>query len=371
MNKRKLFSLLLIIVPMAAVILIAFSNQELSDAVSALRSMDVRWLACIFLSWFLYIFFDATGIWMYLRGQGFSLSLGRSLLSNFIGLYYSNITPGSAGGQPMQINSLRKAGIPVAYGTMAITIRFISNQFMVCVLSLTLFLINRDFVYRQLGDAIWFVRLGWVINFAALPLVLLAAFKKSWILKILTALISFLARIHLIKNKDAAISNITEILDTYHFALQDLLHHGFQIVVQMLLGALSITCLMGTIVFVYHALGLSGTPWIHILTIAFLLFISASYTPLPGASGAQEGGFLLYFQGIFTGGTIGIALLIWRFFTYYLSLLIGVFIQLLEKFLTRRRASRPAPAASGDNAESSQKGSVSNEETSDNRDSQL
>ena len=40
-----------------------------------------------------------------------------------------------------------------------------------------------------------------------------------------------------------------------------------------------------------------------LLTLSLLLFISASYTPLPGASGAQEGGFLYYFRNIFTGGT--------------------------------------------------------------------
>ena len=70
-----------------------------------------------------------------------------------------------------------------------------------------------------------------------------------------------------------------------------------------------------------------------------MLFISASYTPLPGASGAQEGGFLLYFNGIFTEGTIGLALLVWRFFTYYIFLLIGMLFVLGERILhiTRER----------------------------------
>ena len=67
-----------------------------------------------------------------------------------------------------------------------------------------------------------------------------------------------------------------------------------------------------------------------------LLFVSASYTPLPGASGAQEGGFLLYFRGIFREGTIGLGLLIWRFFTYYFSLITGVFTVIGEKILIRR-----------------------------------
>ena len=38
-----------------------------------------------------------------------------------------------------------------------------------------------------------------------------------------------------------------------------------------------------------------------------------------------------YFDGIFPGGTKGLALLIWRFFTYYLFLFVGVITVLLEK----------------------------------------
>ena len=72
------------------------------------------------------------------------------------------------------------------------------------------------------------------------------------------------------------------------------------------------------------------------LTLSALLYVSASYTPLPGASGAQEGGFLLYFREIFRDGTIGLGLLVWRFFTYYIFLIVGVFAVLYERVLLKR-----------------------------------
>ncbi len=346
MNIRKILSSLLIVVPMAAVFLIAFSNQELSDAFAALRSMDIQWLAGLLACWFAYVFFDSLGTWIYLRQQKFPLSLGRSLLATFIGIYYSNITPGAAGGQPMQVNSLRRASVPVAYGTMSATIRFISNQFVVSLMSLVLFLVNRDFVYRQLGDAVWLVRVGWLINAAVIPLVLLAAFRKRWILMLASRLLGFLERIHLLKNRDALFAGVTEVMDTYHVALRELMGHGWQILLQLLLALLSMLGLTGSVIFAYHALGLSGASWIQLLTLAFLLFVSASYTPLPGASGAQEGGFLLYYRGIFTGGTIGLGLLIWRFFTYYLFLFVGSVIVILERFLLRRKSGRAASESS-------------------------
>ena len=333
---KRILSFLFIVLSITAVIFIAFSNEDLTNAWDAFKKMNYWWLAGIFLCWLTYTFFDGMNYWCYLKRQGFKISIGRAVNVALIGFYYSNITPSAAGGQPMQVNSMRKAGIPVGYGTMAVTIRFITNQTMISIIALGLFLFNKEFVYRQLGDAIWFVRIGWLINFAAVPLVLLAAFKRNWIQKIAEFLIKTLEKVHLVRNREMTVSKVTEVLDTYHTALLDLMHSPGQILLQFACSTASLLGLLGTVVFVYYAFGMSGTPWYRGLTISSLLFISASYTPLPGASGAQEGGFLLYFKNIFKDGTIGLALLIWRFFTFYLYLIVGIFTIVLEKLIIRR-----------------------------------
>ena len=335
---KKILSFLFIALSITAVFLIAFSNEDLTNAWDAIKQMNLTWLACIFACWLIYTVCDGMNYWFYLRGQGFRISFGRAVNVALIGFYYCNITPSSAGGQPMQVNSLRKAGIPVGYGTMAVTLRFITNQTMTSLIALVLYFLNRDFVHQQLAGAIWLVRVGWLINFAVVPLVLLAAFKRNWVQKFAEMLIGGLARLRLIRKKEAAVSKVTEVLDTYHTALLDLMHSPGQILLQFACSTIGLLALFGTTVFVYYAFGMSGTPWYQVLTISCLLFVSASYTPLPGASGAQEGGFLLYFRDIFRDGTIGLALLIWRFFTFYIYLIVGVFTILLEKVILRREA---------------------------------
>ena len=328
---KKILSALFILLSVAAVFCIAFGNPELSNAWDALRSLDARWIIGLAGCWVCYAFFDALGTWFCLKKQGFSLGIGTVLGITLIGFYYSNITPGASGGQPMQVNSLRKAGIPVGNGTTAVTVRLIANQFMVSVLSLAFLLMNRSFVHQQLSGAIWFVRIGWVINFSVVPLVLLAAFRRSLIRKLASGLIRMLAKLRLVKDREAAMEKTAGVLDTYHTAICDLLCSPGHLLFQCLCSAVSLLALTGSIVFVYHAFGLAGTSWDRLLTLSLLLFMSASYTPLPGASGAQEGGFMYYFNGIFPGGTKGLALLIWRFFTYYLFLFVGVIMVLLER----------------------------------------
>ncbi len=336
---KKALSILVIVLSVAAVICIAFGNQELHDAWDAVRRLDLLYILGLLGCWAVYAGGDGVGIWFCLRRQGFLLSAGAIVRITLCGFFYSNITPGASGGQPMQVAAMNKAGVPVGNGTTTVTIRLICNQFMVSVLSLAFLIANREFIYKQLEGAIWFVRVGWVINFAVVPLVLLAAFRRAWIRKLVNGLISLLAKIRILKDPETTRRSADEVLDTYHTALNSLLRSPGEIIRQCLCSTASLLALTGSIVFVYHAFGMSGTPWYHLMSLAFLLFVSASYTPLPGASGAQEGGFLFYFRGIFTGGTIGLALLTWRFFTYYLFIFVGV-INLLAEKISRRRQKR-------------------------------
>jgi uncharacterized membrane protein YbhN (UPF0104 family) len=57
---------------------------------------------------------------------------------------------------------------------------------------------------------------------------------------------------------------------------------------------------------------------------------------------------MYYFNGIFTGGTKGLALLIWRFFTYYLFLFVGAVIVLIDSLRKKagKRDNPPAPEES-------------------------
>ena len=326
---KKILSSLFIVASISAVVIIAFSNPEMGNAWEALSRLEIPWICGLLLCWAAFAGFETLGNQICLNERGCRISFLRTFRTVLIGMYYSGITPGSAGGQPMQINALRKEGVPVEYGTLSLTVRFVMNQFTVCMMTLVLFLIHHDFVVQQLGGAIWAARIGWLINFMSVPLVLLAAFQRKWMQSLAVKLIRLGAKIRLVRDPEKTTGRVTEMLDTYHEALNEMLHHPKEILLQLLCSTVSLLGMMGSVVFTYYALGQHGTPWIHLLTLGFLLFVSASYTPLPGASGAQEGGFLLYFQGIFRDGTIGLGLLIWRFFTYYLWLITGVIAVLI------------------------------------------
>ena len=99
---------------------------------------------------------------------------------------------------------------------------------------------------------------------------------------------------------------------------------------------------MSATYFVYRGFGLSSASYAEILAVQLMLYIAASFTPLPGASGAQEGGYYLFFGNYFPGSIVFGALLVWRFLTYYLSIITGFIGVLIDGSRSRKRAARRA-----------------------------
>ncbi|MDD3411033.1 MAG: lysylphosphatidylglycerol synthase transmembrane domain-containing protein [Eubacteriales bacterium] len=343
---KRLLNMLFILATLALIVIIAFSNGEMTNAWTTLWTLDLRWVLCALLGWFAYLFFDAVSLHCFLRKQHHRISMPYATYVSLIGFYYGNITPGASGGQPMQIYYMNKKGIPVGVGSSAISLKFFCTQAVTVLMASVLWLCNRDFVTAQLGGAQWAIVLGWCINFVAIPGILLVALCRPLVQAVLKFGVNVGAKLRLVKNPESAMLRATSVLDTYHSSILRIGRHPWQIALQMLLAALSMLGLMSVPLSVYHAFGLSGAPWHQLLTVAFLLFLSASYTPLPGASGAQEGGFLVYYRGLFTQGTIGLALLVWRFFTYYLFLIVGAVISIVGNLRSgRKKAESPAPPA--------------------------
>ena len=67
----------------------------------------------------------------------------------------------------------------------------------------------------------------------------------------------------------------------------------------------------------------------------FVLFSMGDFTSLnvaiPGASGGIEYGFTQFYGNFIKAGTLSAVLLIWRFITYYLGVIMGALIFSLEK----------------------------------------
>ena len=345
---KKLLNFLFIFGTLAIVILVNVNGQEMTGAVDALRAISPIWIILCLSAYLTYLLFDTVSLWYFLKRAGHPVSFGRALFVGITGLYYSNITPGASGGQPMQIYYLNKSKVPIGIGTSALTVKYFCFQFMLMVIGTILWIAYGPFIAEQVGSSMWILVVGYAYNAVAVCGILLMAVSRRVVWFLMKLIIRLCAKLRIIKDPDSTATKWRDGLETFHSSIMMLKDKPLDFVIQLALGAVQILAQMLVTYFIYHAFRLEGHTYGQLTAIAVMLYISASYTPLPGASGAQEGVFSLYYAQIFPDGIRLMALLLWRFFTYYVSLIIGAVTTVGNGFAPgkKKQAVKDAPPES-------------------------
>ncbi len=336
-TRSNLLNALLIVGTIGAVLIIGAANGDIDDAWRTMISADPGYLALAVVSFCVFVFFEAMTTYMFFRYQDLRVRMGTCVLVTLIGLFYSNVTPGSTGGQPLQVITLKKRGVPSGYTTSALAVKFFCFQCALLILGTVLWIMNWDFSFEHIGAVRWLIYLGYFINSLGVAGVVLLAINRTMVRNTLMFFIRFGQKIRLVKDLDKTTRRLDKALNDFHTSVDMMTHQPRRLFCIFLVSCVQVMGLMSIVYFVTLALGVTEYSYLQIVTLQFLLYIGVSFTPTPGASGSQEGGFYLIFSRIFPAGKILGALLVWRFFTYYLSMIISlIFGVLLDSVRTMR-----------------------------------
>ena len=336
-TRSKLFNALIILSTLGLVLYLSARGGDIGDAWRALRSANPLWIMAAIGSWCVFMTFEAMGLHVFFHQQQIRVKFGLSLLVALIGSFYSSVTPAATGGQPMQVLALKKRNIPAGISSSGLAVKFFTFQMALLSLGGLMWILNPGIVQHCVNDAKWIVIAGFALNGLSVVAVLLLAINKNIVRGILTLAIRLGKALHLVKDVARTASRADAAISDFHASVDMLTHHPIRLFYLYLLSCLQVLGLMSIVYCVYRALGLTEVGYFDIVTLQFLLFIGASFTPLPGASGAQEGGFYIFFQHVFPADKLVGALLLWRFFTYYFTLLVGLTAVITDSVLSMRR----------------------------------
>lgn len=335
---------------LAVVMYIGLSGNDLASLLEALRSVSPFYLVLCLLAWAGYVLMDALTVYYFLLRQDYKISLLKAIYISVIGIYYSNITPGASGGQPVQIYRMKQMGVPIGISSSCLTVKFTCFQFMLLVVGTILWIVHRDFVAIHAQGMYWFILLGYFFNFISIGVLLMMAISRRVTMTIITLCIKVGTKLQIVKDPERSHAKWEVHCISFSKSVQMIRNHPRELLVQCLIAVTQLLMLMSITLAVYHSFGLTTASNMEVITMGVLLYISASYTPLPGASGVMEGGFAVFFKGIFPEASLFVGLIIWRSGTYYISLLLGVVVSIWESIRafagkkTARDKTAPFPA---------------------------
>lgn len=345
---KHLFSIIYMgvtIVAIALVILLGGTNLE--DIAQALKDFNIWWLIACIGSLLLYWLMDGLLLHDITQYMYKAQPLTQSIKIGLIGLYYCALTPSSTGGQPMQVIYMRRNNIPVGTATCIVCIKFVVYELSLCALYIAGMAVRGAYYYVHSNEAFWLAVLGFVINLVAVSFIILTIVNKKLVLSIGKWLLRLLGRMKIIKRVEAKLESFETTIEDYHTAASYISKYKLRALGSFFISVLNLCLLFVIPYLIYLSFGYTQYNIFDIFVIESFLFLAVSFFPLPGAAGASEGGFLLFF-GQFFGAATAVAMLIWRFLTYYVILIVGSLIVVFDEVFALRRKRRNAKEEAGE-----------------------
>lgn len=331
-HKKIILQLTYIIVTFLVIFFMGFLDPEFQTLGKSLSKMQPVWLLCA-----------AGGILGFWLVQGgilkfiatfvdTEISYSRSLKITIVGEYYSAITPFSSGGQPMQMAYYKRYNVSLAKSSAILAIRMIGYTSALCLVFIITMALRGSFIYDNHQVIFWMTLLGFFINAFIVAFIICILVNKRLIERIGHAVINLITKFKWFKKKrDKMQASFNKGVKEFSDAGVYLRENKLRCVITILYSLLSVMFLYSVTYCIYRSMGLNKESYITLFTMQTFLYLAVAFVPTPGALGASEGGFYLFFAGIFPQSSLYLAMLLWRLFTYYSNLIVGAVVVISDE----------------------------------------
>ncbi len=322
LNKKRIIP----VVSFAILSAIILLKNEHTRILSQLHSVNLGWIGVAFFLILLYWAFEAKSLHLFIKAYDADYAYKKVFKLVLSTQFFNGITPFSTGGQPFQIYALSKEPkFNVSYSTSLSTHNFIVYQIALVLLGFFT-LIFGHFSYAKVSmtnSAGMFTIVGFILNFIiiiALCTIALSSTASQCLMNFVLALIKPFSNEE--KHKKRHKKWKSHIAD-FHNEIHYLLKNKRLFIFTILLNMMKLICFYTIAYFILLSLGIYPSSFFRIILASSYVMLITSIVPLPGASGGAEGGFFLIFGTFLVHHHIASVILIWRFITYYLGLIIG------------------------------------------------
>ncbi len=320
---KTIFNGSILVLSLVLLVYFCVSEDGLVDLAENIESFRKGWLAAGFLGMLGDLILDAWLIQLFTKSSARGYRFRDAFKSGMVGHFYSAVTPFQSGGQPMQVYLMKKQGVDPGISTAAMVQKFLVYQTCLTVYSAAAIVLRFGFFSRNLpAGMLWLAAVGFVIQGAVIGVLVLFSFHRTLTRRIVGWLCTLLAKLHLLRDREETLRRIETQLEYFHESNADLFRKKKLLISSCVLTFLQQTSLFSVSYCVYRAFGFSGASAVDMICAQAFVTMVSCMVPLPGAAGASEGSFYVFFSMFFTAATIKPATLLWRMITYYSVILI-------------------------------------------------
>ena len=317
---RLFLALLIGLTSISLIVFIAGSTSVLKRVFDA-RPSAVLWLFTVSIG---VILVDSLRTVILCGGLKKRIKYAKALENSILGFYVSAITPFSAGGQPFQIYHLTRVGLNVEEASTVVGLKFVTS-FSVSVALGLIALIEFSEDIKRIPAVGPIMYLGMSLTVMMYVFFLFMAMGGKFTEAILSSkVISYPIAFFLRKNAEEVRKTAVEKVRSYTEMIRGYWRRSvLRFLANVFLSFSMVILILSSPYFSISAVSSESLEYTKILGLQVAMNMVVYFLPTPGSSGGVEGMFYLVFSDSVGKEAVASALVLWRFFTYYLVIIIG------------------------------------------------
>ncbi|MDD3304578.1 MAG: lysylphosphatidylglycerol synthase transmembrane domain-containing protein [Bacilli bacterium] len=331
MKKQK--NNILIVIIASLIIMYFILKDDFSNISAVIASANIWWLILGAGMLFIYWFFQTICLLTVSNATSEKISFKNLFKSTIVCNFFSAITPSATGGQPFQIYYLNKKGVKLGEATNLVVEQTTLYQIALVLMGLIAIILNFFFDFFPSDNFLKkLVLIGFLVNTAVIVILSYISFGKKSNKSIALKIVRFLHKIKIIRNEEKSLEKVEKVVDSFYVSATTLNKNKFALVKGVVFNFIGLAFLYSVPLMVAYSLGnyTDLNLLITIVSAAYVMLIG-TFVPIPGGSGGIEYAFAAFFGFYIIGPTLMAMLLLWRFLTYYLPILIGGIVIISER----------------------------------------
>jgi len=325
MIKNKKFNIVLLIV--ITLLVLYFSLKDnFFDVINQILTMNIWYLLIAVLLLLIFFLFKSLSIYSFCKKINKNFKFRESIQLILRTQFFNAVTPFATGGQPYQIYYLKKCNIEYTNATGIVLENFIVYQIALVLLGIVALIINTTFNLFSSNNLLTkLITLGFVINTMVIVVMFIVAFSKRMNKFLITLGINVLTKLKLVKNKEKTLKKWNNNINDFHEGANKLLEDKKTFIGNIIFNFLGLCSLYSIPVFILYSMGeFNLINILEAIVVSAYVMILGSFVPIPGGSGGLEYGFVAFYGNFIKGSKLSALMLVWRFITYYFSMILGV-----------------------------------------------
>ncbi|HHW69586.1 MAG TPA: flippase-like domain-containing protein, partial [Tenericutes bacterium] len=171
-----------IILIFITILVLYFSLKDnFNGILNVLINVNIFWLIIAILLMMAYWLFRSIPIYMFSKEFKPDYNFKKSLKLTMKTQFFNGVTPFASGGQPFEIYSLKKDGIPISQGTNVVIQNFIVYQIALVFLGIFGIIYNYYYnIFTEVGILKKLIIIGFIINLSVTIITFMIAFLEDF-----------------------------------------------------------------------------------------------------------------------------------------------------------------------------------------------